>query len=527
MPNQYLIVPSPPTPNGRLHLGHMAGVYLPLDILTRTLRQHGKTVFFIGSTDAYDSYVSLLHDEEQERKRRVLDLHASITHDLKLLAIDMDDFSCPVDKVWHELYVQTQTNVFNTLATLGKIQAISEAYLEDIETGSICSGRRISGNCPHCFSSLRGFICEECGAINSPEHLINPSAVSGRPTLERQHISKFLKLSYDTLNYLRKRIAEQFASSEITNTPLWFLTQQDTLVRLTYAGEYGLSLKGFSANEKVFNYSGFADYIFAGELYKKLTGDKVNPFERASDFVTVGMCGFDNVLSSLVFESAVALESQIWKCVDYPIVSKLLTFEGSKFSTSRKHGIWAYELLSCNKVDRDILRYYLADLCTKETTCDFSVARYIEFSNTGAGRYFYNSIQRTHDFLTTVELVTSVQIDCPPSLTQLFSACWFNTELNDLSVSAVIEGIENWMAQQAMLMENQEGALVYLYGLAILAYPVLPGVALVLWTSLGLTGLPTLTQSPPPLCYRGVFLSLPLLDKTDIAFSIHQMQDAE
>ena len=527
MPNQYLIVPSPPTPNGRLHLGHMAGVYLPLDIFTRALRQHGQTVFFIGSTDAYDSYVSLLHSDEQECKRRVLDLHAGIAQDLKLLAIDMDEFSCPVGTVWHELYVQTQTNVFNALAALGKVQDVSESYLEDVETGSICSGGRLSGNCPYCFSSLWGFICEGCGAINSPEHLINSFAVSGKPTLERQHVSQFLKLSYDTRNYLRARISERFASSKVADTPLWFLAQQDALVRLTYAGDYGLSLEGFSATEKIFNYSGFADYVFAGELYKKLTGDQINPFERGSDFVTVGMCGFDNVLSSLVFESAVAQESLTWKCVDHPIISGFLTFEGSKFSTSRKHGIWGHELLSCKKVDRDILRYYLASICPEESTRDFSVERYIEFNNVGAGRDFYNSIQRAHECLTTVGFVTSVQVECPPSLTQLFSAPWCNADLNDLSVSAVIEGIERWMAQQAMLMVDQQGALVYLYGLATLAYPVLPGVAAALWTRLGLTGLPTLTQPPPALCYRGEVLSLPLLDKADIEFSIHQMQDAE
>ncbi|MCP3751803.1 class I tRNA ligase family protein [Pseudomonas sp. SBB6] len=527
MPNRYLIVPSPPTPNGRLHLGHMAGVYLPLDIFTRTLRQHGQTVFFVGSTDAYDSYVSLLHRDEQERKRRVLDLHAGIAQDLELLSIDMDEFACPLSSEWHELYVQTQTKVFNTLAALGKVQAITESYLEDVETGSICSGARLSGHCPHCSASVCGFICEGCGAINSPEHLINPSALGGKPTIERQHTSRFLKLSYDTRDYLRKRIAQRLTSRPLADTPLWFLAQQDALVRLTHAGDYGLRLEGFSTSEKIFNYSGFADYIFAGELYKKLTGDQVNPFERASDFVTVGMCGFDNVLSALVFESAVAQESLTWKCIDHPIVSGFLTFEGLKFSTSRQHGIWGHELLRCKTVDRDVLRYYLASLCVEPSTRDFSVDRYIEFNNIGAGRALYNSIQRAHEYLATGGVVASVQVDCPASLAQLFFVPWCNENLNDFSVSSVVQGIERWVAQQDVLMTDQHGALIYLYGLATLAYPLLPGVAEALWTRLGLTGLPTLTQPLPVLCYRGEVLSLPLLEKADIAFSIHQMQDAE
>lgn len=527
MPKKYLIVPSPPTPNGRLHLGHMAGVYLPLDIFTRVLRQHGETVFFIGSTDAYDSYVSLFDVGQQECIKRVLDMHSNISQDLRLLAIDMDRFSCPLDTKWHDIYVKAQVNLFRTLVALGKVQCVSESYLEEVETGLICSGGRVAGQCPHCFVSVTGFVCEGCGAINSPEHLICPSAVSGMPTCERQYVSQFFNLSCDTRNYLIARIATRCVSNKISYAPLKFLAQKNPLVRLTYAANYGLSLKGFSEAEKVFNYSGFADYIFAGELYKHLTGDKVNPFERKADFVTVGMCGFDNALSSLVFESAVAHESLIWKCIDHPIISSFLTFEGSKFSTSRKHGVWVCELLSCKKVDRDVLRYYLSSICPEESSRAFSVEQYIQFNNIGPAREFYNSIQHAHELLTVARPIISTQIYCPPDLIELFFLPWSNADLNNLSVSSVIKGMESWVAQYRRFMGDQQGALIYLYGLSILAYPVLPGVATVLWTGLGLTGLPSLTEPPLEVCYHCHVLSLPILDRDDIAFSIHYSQTAE
>lgn len=527
MANKYFIVPSPPTPNGRLHLGHIAGVYLPLDIFTRVLRQHGQIVFFMGSTDAYDSYVSLLHEDGHECNQRALELHADIVDDLKIISIEMDAFVSPLDFEYQELYVETQTKVFSTLEALGKIQLISESYLEELETGCICSGRRLGGNCPRCHSRVCGFICEGCGSINSPEHLINPFAVNGNSTHERQHVSRFLKLSCDTRDYLKVRIIEHFAHSEVSDTPLWFLAKQDSLIRMTSAGDYGLTLAGFSVTEKVFNYTGFADYVFSGELYKKLTGDHVNPFERGADFSTIGMCGPDNALSSLVFESAVAQESLIWNCIDNPIISGFLTFEGLKFSTSRRHGIWGHELLACSKVDRDILRYYLATICPEAGSRNFSVEQYLKFNNVGAGRNIYNSIQRARECIMASGVAISAQACCPPNLSEFFLIPWRDIGVYGLSVSLVVERIDRWVAQQADIMVDLQGALVYLYGLAILTYPVLPGMAEILWVSLGLIGLPRFTQPLPSLCYHGEILSLPLLDKTDIEYAIHQSQGAK
>lgn len=123
--------------------------------------------------------------------------------------------------------------------------------------------------------------------------------------------------------------------------------------------------------------------------------------------------------------------------------------------------------------------------------------------------------------------IISTQIYCPPDLIELFFLPWSNADLNNLSVSSVIKGMESWVAQYSRFMGDQQGALIYLYGLSILAYPVLPGVATVLWTGLGLTGLPSLTDPPLEVCYHCHVLSLPILDRDDIAFSIHYSQAAE
>ena len=153
--------------------------------------------------------------------------------------------------------------------------------------------------------------------------------------------------------------------------------------------------------------------------------------------------------------------------------------------------------------------------------------QYIQFNNIGPARDFYNSIQRAHELLTVAMPIMPTQVYCPPGLIELFSLPWCNADLNNLSVSSIIKGIQNWVTQYRIFMGDQQGALIYLYGLSILAYPVLPGVAAVLWAGLGLTGLPSLTETPPALCYHCHVLSLPILDRADIAFSIHYSQDAE
>ncbi len=164
-----------PTPNGRLHLGHIGGPFLKLDIIKRFNNQIGNNAYIYGGTDSYDSYVLLKAHQTNQTPQEVSNYyHKAIEEDINKMSIEMDFFLNPIDGSVNDFYQKTIQKLNNKLLLTNKIHEINEKYPYINEIGFIPPSY-ITGNCNYCLAIVHSFICENWGLTLEPEKILNKS----------------------------------------------------------------------------------------------------------------------------------------------------------------------------------------------------------------------------------------------------------------------------------------------------------------------------------------------------------------
>lgn len=471
--NNYLLIPSVPTPNGRLHLGHAGGPYLTCDVLARHLRSSGHQAVVITGTDSYESFVMKQAEKENLSPAEICHrYHALIADDLKIMDIEVNEFINPLAPAWTDVYRSWHERILQRLCTKGFTQEIKERIPWDESQQRFLTGCWLQGICPLCQLSIVGYFCENCGAHFRPEE------VGNELDLPMQTVKNiFLNLP------VMKAFEHEALNKNLRKIYATYLQQQNHLLRLSTHCEWGLSLNHHST---LFTYGFlFAYFLMLGEKAGQLFKINKNAFAHDSDVINIASFGIDNSIP--ILGSALGITSVVeeYRPFDHYIVNYFYYLDGKKFSTSQHHAIWVADICH-GKISSDIVRLYLASIDVRENIGNFVVADFIIFYNKTIN-WIERYILKTLPMLLKTSGVDAV---IHTQFQNLFTEYNKFLQPNHFYPHAAIKLIDKWLAYANIFTLNNENKFWWLKGLSIFIYPFMPKLAVMLWQALGYHGVP-------------------------------------
>ena len=367
---RYLITSALPYANGPVHIGHLAGVYVPSDIYTRYLRLKGHDVISVCGSDEHGVPITIKAKKEGITPQQVVDrYHEIIEKSFRRLGISFDIYSrtsSPTHRV-------TASEFFRKLYDEGKfIEQTSEQFYDE-EAKTFLADRYIVGTCPRCQNEKAyGDQCEKCGSTLSPDELINPkSAVSGAVPVKRETKHWYLPLDkYE--GFLREWILEghkEWKSNVYGQCKSWLdLGLQPRAVSRDL--DWGIPVPVEGADGKVL-YVWFDAPIGYISATKDLTPDW-EKYWKSEDTKMVHFIGKDNIVfHCIVFPSMLKAHGDYILPENVP-ANEFLNLEGDKISTSQNWAVWLHEYLDEFPGKEDVLRYVLCANAPETKDNDFT-----------------------------------------------------------------------------------------------------------------------------------------------------------
>jgi len=365
-----LVTSALPYANGPIHLGHLAGVYVPSDIYTRYLRQRGRDVISICGSDEHGVPITLKARHEGISPQEVVDrYHALNKKAFEDFGISFDIYSRTSNQVHHE----TASEFFKTLYDKGVfMEKTSEQYYDE-EAGAFLADRYITGTCPHCGNPCAyGDQCEQCGTSLSPTELINPvSTISGnKPVLKE---TKHWYLPLDTFEpWLQEWILKEhndWKSNVYGQCKSW-LDQGLHPRAVSRDLDWGVPVPVEGADGKVL-YVWFDAPIGYISATKELTPDW-ELYWKDEQTRMIHFIGKDNIVfHCIVFPSMLKAEGSFILPDNVP-ANEFLNLENDKISTSRNWAVWLHEYLEDFPGKQDVLRYVLCANAPENKDNDFT-----------------------------------------------------------------------------------------------------------------------------------------------------------
>ncbi len=367
---RYLITSALPYANGPVHIGHLAGVYVPSDIYTRYLRLKGHDVISVCGSDEHGVPITIKAKKEGITPQQVVDrYHEIIEKSFRRLGMSFDIYSrtsSPTHRV-------TASEFFRKLYDEGKfIEQTSEQFYDE-EAKTFLADRYIVGTCPRCQNEKAyGDQCEKCGSTLSPDELINPkSAVSGAVPVKRETKHWYLPLDkYE--GFLREWILEghkEWKSNVYGQCKSWLdLGLQPRAVSRDL--DWGIPVPVEGADGKVL-YVWFDAPIGYISATKDLTPDW-EKYWKSEDTKMVHFIGKDNIVfHCIVFPSMLKAHGGYILPENVP-ANEFLNLEGDKISTSQNWAVWLHEYLDEFPGKEDVLRYVLCANAPETKDNDFT-----------------------------------------------------------------------------------------------------------------------------------------------------------
>ena len=367
---RYLITSALPYANGPVHIGHLAGVYVPSDIYSRYLRLKGHDVISVCGSDEHGVPITIKARKEGITPQQVVDrYHEIIEKSFRRLGMSFDIYSrtsSPTHRV-------TASDFFRKLYDEGKfIEQTSEQFYDE-EAQTFLADRYIIGECPHCHNEKAyGDQCEKCGSTLSSNELINPrSAVSGAVPVKRETKHWYLPLDkYE--GFLREWILEghkEWKSNVYGQCKSWLdLGLQPRAVSRDL--DWGIPVPVEGADGKVL-YVWFDAPIGYISATKDLTPDW-EKYWKSEDTKMVHFIGKDNIVfHCIVFPSMLKAHGDYILPENVP-ANEFLNLEGDKISTSQNWAVWLHEYLDEFPGKEDVLRYVLCANAPETKDNDFT-----------------------------------------------------------------------------------------------------------------------------------------------------------
>ena len=365
-----LITSALPYANGPVHIGHLAGVYVPADIYARFLRMNGQEVAFIGGSDEHGVPITLKAKNEGVTPQDIVDkYHGMIKDSFQRFGISFDIYARTSDPIHH----QTASGIFLKLYQDGKfIEKTSEQYY-DAENKQFLADRYITGTCPKCgFEKAYGDQCESCGSALSPNELINPkSMISGNvPELKE---TKHWYLPLDQYEgWLKEWLLEghkEWKSNVYGQCKSWIDGGLQPRA-VTRDLDWGVPVPVEGAENKVL-YVWFDAPIGYISATKELTPDW-EKWWKDPETKLVHFIGKDNIVfHCIIFPVILKAEGSYILPENVP-ANEFLNLEGDKISTSRNWAVWLHEYLEEFPGKEDVLKYVLTANAPETKDNDFT-----------------------------------------------------------------------------------------------------------------------------------------------------------
>jgi methionyl-tRNA synthetase len=363
-----LITAALPYANGKIHLGHLAGAYLPADIYARYQRSKKRDVVFICGSDEHGVPITITAENEKTTPQAIVDRYHQLNKDaFKKFGMSFDNYS----RTSLPLHHKTAQEFFVKLHGAGILKEKIEKQLFDPKVNMFLPDRYVEGTCPKCSSpDARGDQCEKCGTFLNPLELLNPrSKISGETPVVRETSHWYFPLG-DFQSRLEKYIAERdeqdgWKENVLNYCRSWFTEGlQDRAVTRDLNWGVKIPLKGYEEKVLYVWFDAVLGYISSTkELSDKLGNENWKNYWLGEDTKYVAFIGKDNVVFHCIVFPAILMAWNDNSEVKYVMpenvpANEFLNFEGQKFSKSRNWGIDVDEFLE--KYQADSLRYALA-----------------------------------------------------------------------------------------------------------------------------------------------------------------------
>jgi len=390
---RYLITSALPYANGPIHIGHLAGVYVPSDIYTRYLRMKGLDVISICGSDEHGVPITLKARKEGITPQEVVDRYHTINKKaFEDFGIAFDIYSRTSNKVHYE----TASEIFRTIYDKGGFSEKTSEQYYDEEAGCFLADRYIMGTCPHCGNeNAYGDQCEKCGTSLSPNELINPhSTVSGSKPVLRETRHWYLPLDkYEP--WLKKWILEdhkEWKANVYGQCKSW-LDQGLQPRAVSRDLDWGVPVPVDGAEGKVL-YVWFDAPIGYISATKELTPDW-EKYWKDEETKMVHFIGKDNIVfHCIIFPAMLKAEGSYILPENVP-ANEFLNLENDKISTSRNWAVWLHEYLEDFPGKQDVLRYALCANAPETKDNDFTWKDFQARNNNELVAILGNFVNRT------------------------------------------------------------------------------------------------------------------------------------
>lgn len=395
---RYTITSALPYANGPIHIGHLAGVYVPADIFVRYLRSKGEDVLFIGGSDEHGVPITIKARQQGVKPQEIVDkYHGMIKDSFEKFGISFDIYSRTSNPIHHE----TASEFFSTLHEKNEfIEKTSEQYYDEA-TKHFLADRYITGTCPHCnYEKAYGDQCENCGTSLSPNDLIKPvSVLSGNSPVKKETKHWYLPLDkYES--WLKEWIIEGHKDDWKTNVygqcKSW-IDQGLHPRAVTRDLDWGVKVPLKEAEGKVLYvwFDAPIGYISATKEWALKTGKDWEVYWKDQDTRLLHFIGKDNIVFHCIIFPAMLKQEGSYILPDNVPAFEFMNLENDKISTSRNWAVWLHEYLEEFPGKEDVLRYALTSNAPETKDNDFTWKDFQARNNNELLAVFGNFVNRT------------------------------------------------------------------------------------------------------------------------------------
>ena len=429
---RHLVTSALPYANGPIHIGHLAGVYVPSDIYTRYLRMRGEDVISICGSDEHGVPITLKARKERITPQEVVDRY----HELNKKAFA--DFGIAFDiysRTSNKIHYETASQFFRKLYDKGEFVEKTTSQYYDEEAGCFLADRYITGTCPHCGNEEAfGDQCEKCGTSLSPTDLINPkSTISGSAPVMRDTLHWYLPLDKHE-HWIRKWILEEHTEwkPNVYGQCKSWLDQGLQPRAVSRDLDWGVPVPLGNAKGKVL-YVWFDAPIGYISATRELTPDW-EKYWKDPETRMVHFIGKDNIVFHCIIFPAMLKAEGSYILPDNVPANEFLNLENDKISTSKNWAVWLHEYLEDFPGKQDSLRYALCASAPETKDNDFTWKEFQARNNNELvailGNFVNRTLVLTANYYNGTVPVPGVMNDYDRETVKSIMTCRENTESN-------------------------------------------------------------------------------------------------
>ena len=394
---RYTVTAALPYTNGPIHIGHLAGVYVPADIYVRYLRSQNKDVAFICGSDEHGVAISIRAKKEGVSPKEIIDKYdAMIRTSFDQLGISFDNYS----RTSAEIHHKTAAEFFKNMHVDGKFIEETTEQLFDEEAQQFLADRFVTGTCPKCdHPEAYGDQCEQCGSSLSATELINPkSTLSGSVPQLKATKHWFLPLDqYE--DFIREWILEGHKNDWKPNVYGQVKSWVDDGLKpraVTRDLDWGIPVPVAGGEGKVLYvwFDAPIGYISSTKEWAAREGKDWEPYWKDKDTELVHFIGKDNIVFHCIIFPAILKASKEYILPKNVPANEFLNLEGNKISTSKNWAVWLHEYLEEFPGQEDVLRYVLTANAPETKDNDFTWKDFQTRNNSELVAIFGNFINR-------------------------------------------------------------------------------------------------------------------------------------